>query len=349
MFETESKKTGLKGLVKRREIDLARTELVTFEPLREGGGLPLLARPAVAGTDLAAWLEGHREPVGRQLCEHGGILFRGFGVRTPEELERLVRGLSGEPLEYTFRSTPRSQVRGEIYTSTEYPADQSIPLHNEMSYTSSWPLKIFFCCATPAPEGGETPIADSRAVLRRLDPRVRERFERTGVMYVRNYGEGIDLPWREVFQTDSRAAVDAFCRSAGLELEWLGEDRLRTRQVCQAVAAHPSSGERLWFNQAHLFHVTSLPAEILEPLLATVAEADLPRNTYYGDGSPIEADVLAEIRAAYREESVAFAWQEGDVLLLDNMLTAHGRRPYRGTRKVLVGMAEPWSAQEAAA
>lgn len=347
MYETEMKKTGLKGLVKRREIDVARTELISFEPLRDNGVLPLLARPAVEGVDLAVWLEGHREEIGRRLLDHGGILFRGFGVRTPEKLEQLVRALSGEPLEYTFRSTPRSQVRGEIYTSTEYPADQSIPLHNEMSYTSSWPLKIFFCCAVASPEGGETPIADSRAVLRRLDPKVRERFERTGVMYVRNYGEGIDLPWREVFQTDSREAVGEFCRRAGLELEWLGEDRLRTRQVCQAVAPHPRTGEPLWFNQAHLFHVSSLPEAVRESLLATVAEEDLPRNTYYGDGSPIEPGTLEQIREAYREESVVFPWQEGDVLLLDNMLTAHGRRPYRGPRKVLVGMAEAWGAQEA--
>ena len=57
-------------------------------------------------------------------------------------------------------------------------------------------------------------------------------------------------------------------------------------------------------------------------LLAGLEEEDLPNNTYYGDGSPIEPSVLEEIREAYRMETVSFAWQEGDILMLDNMLRA---------------------------
>jgi hypothetical protein len=63
-------------------------------------------------------------------------------------------------------------------------------------------------------------------------------------------------------------------------------------------------------------------------------------NTYYGDGSPIEPKVLDQLRAAYNAETVSFPWQKGDLLMLDNMLVAHGRSPFVGPRQILVGMAE---------
>jgi len=325
---------------KRKAVNLSPESLVQVGDFQTGTCLNTLVQPAVAGVNLIEWATEQRSWIESQLLQHGGILFRGFPVREATEFEQFLKAVSGELLEYTYRSTPRSQVQGNIYTSTEYPAEQSIPLHNELSYTRSWPLKIGFFCVQPAVQNGRTPIADSRKVLTRLDAKLRQRFAATGVMYLRNYREGLDLPWQTVFQTEDRAAVEHYCRQAGIEWEWVSPQHLRTRQVCQAIATHPQTGERVWFNQAHLFHVSSLPQVVRESLLATLPEIDLPRNTYYGDGSPIESEVLAEIHQALAAETLSFPWQAGDILLLDNMLTAHGRTPFVGPRRVLTGMTE---------
>ncbi|MDQ3918842.1 MAG: TauD/TfdA family dioxygenase [Acidobacteriota bacterium] len=329
------------GVARRKPLSVSPEELVETK-LPEGKTLPLIVRPAVAALNLLDWAAGHTDFVEAKVLEHGGLLFRDFGVRSAAEFEQFIRITAGEPLEYRERSSPRSQVgAGNVYTSTDYPADQPIYLHNENSYQGKWPLRLFFYCETAARERGETPIADVRRVMARLDPSVVERFAEKQVMYVRNFGSGLGLPWQTVFQTEDRAVVEGHCRANGITFEWLPGDRLRTRAVRPALARHPRTGELTWFNHATFFHVTTREPKIRQALLAVFKEEDLPTNTYYGDGSPIEPEVLDGLRAAYEAELVALPWREGDVLLLDNMLAAHGRSPYSGPRKILVGMAVP--------
>jgi alpha-ketoglutarate-dependent taurine dioxygenase len=327
--------------LRRKKVTVGRDELVSQRVLDPSLRFPLVISPAMDGVEAAAWAADHREEVEREVHDRGAVLFRGFAVDGEGGFGRFTDQLTSARYEYTYRSTPRTELSKRIYTSTEYPADQHIPLHNEMSYTSRWPLTVWFYCAVPAEEGGETPVADSRRVYRSLDPAIRERFAERGVMYVRNYGQGLDLSWQEVFQTEDRGEAESFCRRSGIDFNWRDGDRLSTRQVCQGVARHPQTGDTVWFNQAHLFHVSSLDDSVRESMLAVFSEEELPRNAYYGDGKPLEDSVLAEIRAAFDEASAAFPWQKNDILMVDNMLLAHGRRPFRGSRKVLVAMAEP--------
>ncbi|MEA5452798.1 TauD/TfdA family dioxygenase [Leptolyngbya sp. CCNP1308] len=335
--------------LRRRSVQLSAAALITAQPLNRDRLLPLVVQPTQgAALNLADWAATQTDWIEGRLRYHGGILFRSFAGDGTTGLEQFLQALGGDLLDYAYRSTPRTQVSGRVYTSTEYPASQTIPLHNEMAYSRQWPLKIAFLCEQPGAWGGTTPIADSRQVYQALPEELRSRWQQRQVLYVRNYGGGLDLPWQTVFQTEDRSAVEAFCQANGMTWEWGRGDRLRTRQVCQAVARHPHTGDWVWFNQAHLFHISSLDGAVRAGLLADVAEADLPRNAYHGDGTPLDEADLATIRAAYQAATVEFLWQQGDVLLLDNMLTAHGRTPYGGPRKILVGMAQPYGLPSAA-
>ena len=130
-------------------------------------------------------------------------------------------------------------------------------------------------------------------------------------MYVRNYGEGVDLPWREAFQTDDRGVVEEYCRQAGATVEWRDKDRLRTRSVRQVMVEHPRTGDKVWFNHAHMFHVSNLQPAVRASLLPEFAPDELPRNAFYGDGTPIEDAVLEHIRQVYQDTAVAFPWRRG--------------------------------------
>lgn len=318
-------------------------DMVAIETPVNGDTLPVIIRPAVAGVELSGWASMARDEIERLLLRHGGILFRGFGVNEEAGFERFIQTVSGELLPYIERSSPRTQVQGNVYTSTDHPPDQSIFLHCENSYQKSWPRKIFFYCHVEPRQGGETPIADTRRILKRVSPAVREGFERKGVMYVRNFGSGLGLSWQSVFQTEDRDTVERYCREAGIECVWRGPDGLMTRHVRPAIRKHPVTGEDLWFNHAVFFHISTLPPETQTAIRAVMAEDEFPNNTFYGDGSPIPNEALEQLRSAYEAETVCLPWIQGDILMLDNMLAAHGRRPFSGARKILVGMTDSFS------
>ena len=338
----EARRKRFKG-IRPRAVSLPRGEPVKTGFLPGAEGFPLVIEPATADFDLADWAGNSHAFIEEKLRGHGALLFRGFDVRSASGLEGFASTICPE-LFGDYGDLPREGAGGNVYGSTPYPAEQAILFHNESSHLHRWPMKIWFLCLKAAERGGETPIVDCRKVYDLLDPSLRDRFAREGVMYVRNFTDGLDVSWSDFFRTHDRAAVEEVCRRTGVEFEWKASGGLRMRQVRPAVARHPKTGETVFFNQLSLHHVSCLGADVGAALRSLFSEEDLPRNVYYGDGSPIEDSVVDEIRDIQERAAVRFPWREGDVLMLDNMLAAHARSPYVGARKVVVALGEMMSA-----
>ncbi|MDA0576225.1 TauD/TfdA family dioxygenase [Burkholderia gladioli] len=311
----------------------------------DGGELLVVSPVLPSGADLdpAGWALANRAAIDAALHREGALLLRGFGSANARFAD-VIAATSNEWAGYREPATPRKQVAANIYTSTEYPQEQEIPLHNENSHCTSWPLRIYFNCVTPPGDRGQTPFADCRGVLRRLPPDIVQRFVERRWRYVRNFGGGLGFSWQKVFDTDSRDAVDAYCRANGMSSEWRADGALRVTYVRDALGTHPVTGESVWFNHGLFFNPVSIDPELRDMLLESYTPDELPYNTSYGDGTPIEADVLDTLREAYARETRCFDWQAGDLLMLDNMLMAHGRRPFDGERRIVVGMADPYPA-----
>lgn len=324
----------------RKAVSGAQEQWVSTFALQENQTIPLGIRPQVDGLDLVAWASTNRTYIEGLLHHYGALLFRGFLVNSIETFAQFVQATAGDLYKYHERSSPRTEVGKNIYTSTDYPQEYKIFLHNEHSYARDVPLKIYFYCDLPAQAGGETPIADCRKVLLRIPEAVRERFRTKGWRYVRNFGEGFGLTWETAFQTTDKAEVERYCQENYITSSWKSNGCLHTEQVRPALAIHPRTGETVWFNHATFFHVSTLPSAIGQALQAEISAHELPNNTYYGDGTPIEPEVLQLLREAYIQEEMTFTWEKGDILMLDNMLTAHARNAFQGPRRVLVGMAD---------
>ena len=306
------------------------------------GGAGLEALLSRLGQERA-WIEA-------ELLDRGALLLRGFPLETAADFKRVCRVLGPELRAYVGGDSPRQAVLDGVYTSTEFPARLQIELHNELSYAGWWPSRIYFFCRVAPAEGGQTQIADSREILRRLDPAVSRRFAERQVRYFQNLrdeglpGEG--KSWQATFETGERAAVEAYCREADMEWRWT-ERGLSTSVVRPGVLRHPVTGEEVWFNQADQWHAALAgvkhqeappgPLSAAEPSPERLLE--LPCHATFGDGGAIDPADLMAVRRVYAETEVLFSWRRGDLLLLDNVLTAHGRKPFKGAREILAAMA----------
>ncbi len=333
--------------IRRRGVSSSSAEWVDVRPLLGDRAIPMLITPKVPGLELGEWAKDNRVFIDELFAKHKALLFRDFDSDGIEGFERFVELASDTGrLEYKDRSTPRDTYGDRIYNATVYPAEQTINLHNEGTYWVTWARRIFFACATNAETGGETPIGDVGNVYDRIDPVIRDEFAAKGVLYVRNYNDGFGLTWQNVYQTEERDEVIEYAANNRIELEWKDGDRLRTRQRRPAVRLHPETQRPLWFNHAAFFHVSALDPHMRETFLTELGEDELPYNTYYGDGTKIEDDVVRHILGAYDAEKVAFRWKEGDVALYDNMQIAHARQPYTGERLTLVAMTDAYTGPE---
>ncbi|WP_433385375.1 TauD/TfdA family dioxygenase [Micromonospora sp. KLBMP9576] len=303
---------------------------------------PLEITPESAGcAPSAEGLAGHlRElDLAELLTAEKALVFRGFGVR-PDTLDPVMDLLLPRRLAYVHGNSPRTKVGRNVYTSTEYPARYTISMHNELSYAAQWPARLLFFCQIAAETGGATPVVDAELWLQSLDPRLRADFA-GGLRYQQNLHDGLGLgkSWRETFETDSRDEVEQFLAGAGATWEWTA-DGLRVVQLRPATLRHPVTGAEVWFNQADQWHPAGLDDEIARVMTQVMGPDELPQSVTFADGSPIPDEYVAQIRDRGLAAAVDVDWRVGDLLLIDNILTAHGRRPYTGDRRVLVAMSD---------
>jgi len=291
---------------------------------------------------LVSWYQENNDYIEQKLLEHGAILFRGFDINTPAAFARLTRSIAPALLDCLDDNGPRTKITSGIYTSTEYPAEYQLSMHSEYAYSHKFPARLYFCCIVEPGKGGETPLADNRKILKKLDSSIVQDFRTKRVKYLRNLhgGNGFGLSWQAAFQTTDKLAVEAYCRDMSIDYEWKADGGLRLENTFESVITHPRTGEEVWFNQAPQFHPSDYPTSIYESILDSYRgkEDELPQTSLFGDNSPIDISKLKHIRETMFKEATVSPWRQGDVVMVDNVLVSHGRMPFSGPRKILLAM-----------
>ncbi|MET7307768.1 TauD/TfdA family dioxygenase [Streptomyces sp. NPDC005571] len=316
---------------------LSTASLVDVE--REPGKPPLLRAEATG--DAPGWAAEHRDALRAVVAEHGSVQVRGLGLRdaagTGAVFSRLATGLMTEKEVFA----PRRTYSDGVYSSSKWPPNQPMCMHHELSYTLEFPGMMMFACLSAPTDGGATAVADSPTVLDALPAELTERFEREGWLLTRSYNDEIGATVAEAFGTEDHGAVESYCRANAITFEWQPDGGLRTSQRRSAVVRHPVTGRRCWFNQIAFLNEWTMAPEVREYLVDVYGADGLPFNTRFGNGDPIAEDVVQLLNSVYEANTAREPWQAGDLMLVDNIRTAHSREPYEGPREVLVAMADP--------
>lgn len=319
--------------------------------------LPLLIQPtksSLSKEDFFHLLTSQKAGFKQKLLQYGGLLFRGFPLQNADDFAEGIRRLGlGHFVDYIGGDSPRNKINDGVYTSTEAPPSIKIPLHNELSFVKYFPKNIYFFCQIPPQEKGETIIADARKVFEAVDPAVKQRFINKGLRYVSCYfykNKMMDIlnrlqpshkSWIQVFETDSKKEVEKKCREHEFEYKWGKDDWLQISQVRPAIMEHPETKEKIWFNQAHLYDFSP---KLLGLWRYIGAKMFYFRNhtklhqIFYGDNTPIPRTDLYHVMDVLDAQTIAFPWQQGDFLVLDNVLAMHGRATFKGKRRILAAM-----------
>jgi alpha-ketoglutarate-dependent taurine dioxygenase len=318
--------------------------------------LPLVLTPKrpISHLEFLQQLQGERSWLRQRLLEHGGLLFRNCPVGNAGEFSEAIDALgTGSSVDYIGGDSPRTKVTGSVYSSTEAPPGIKIPLHNELSFVRHYPKHIYFFCETAPAAQGETILGDARRVYRALDPGVRARFIDRQLKYVSAYyGKSLIMDlvnsfqrshksWREVFETDDRAEVERLCREHDFDYHWHDRNWIKISQTRPAAMKHPQTEEWVWFSQPHLYDFNP---RLLGSWRYVGAKLFYARphtrmhEVYYADGSKVDRRDLYHIMDTLDANTVAFPWVKGDVLVLDNVLTMHGRASFEGPRRILAAM-----------
>jgi hypothetical protein len=296
---------------------------------------------ADSGDDAAGWAAAHRDALRATVAEHGCVLVRGLGLSDAAGTGAVFGRLADRLMNEVEAFAPRQPLASGVYSATPWPPQQQMCMHHELSYRLEFPGLLLFACLSPAASGGGTALADAAAMLRALPADLVQRFEREGWILERTYSEDFGASCEESFGTGDRGAIESYCRANAIDFAWQPDGELQTRQRRSAVVSHPLTGQRCWFNQIGFLSEWTMDPEVREYLIDLYGEDGLPFTTRFGNGDPVGEDIVQLLNETYEASASRVSWQAGDLLLVDNVRTAHSREPYEGPREILAGLADP--------
>lgn len=290
---------------------------------------------AIEKKKLASWVRQQSSWIREQLMTYGAMLIRGLPLDTPNDFEDFVDGAGFPRMPYIGGAAVRSPVtQGRVLTSNESPSSEAIPFHHEMAQVPTPPAYIFFYCDLPPESGGETSVLHSNRVYQLFvesNSEFAAKIEEMGVRYIRimpavdDSSSAIGRSWRSTFDCETPEQAELKMTALGTTWHWLENGDLYTETATvPAIRMDPRTGQKTFFNSMVAAYTGWQDTR-----------NEATQSVCCGDGSPVNGEALLRLSKAMDYESVNIQWKRGDILLIDNGLVLHSRRPYKGARRIL--------------
>jgi len=328
---------------------LADTRLNAW--LNETGAPPLFVEAIPGAFDTVEssldWVRSNEDLLNSLVLDYGVVVLRGFGFRKPEDFNQFAllwpKWVGG----YIGGASPRSSVVGIVLEATRLDPKFTIGLHQEMSYLPRYPSKIAFFGNRIADEGGATTIGDMVEVSRQVPAELAAKIQKYGVRCVRNYGpkgDGLgvahhidDKPWNVGLGTDDKEEAEAICASMGIEPYWNEDGSLTVVTVTPGYNRHTKTGELIYHSNIHTHARANADFGTDNPIWDEARKHQKFHTGYLlGNGEELSVEEQQLLEGLCDAAVKRWQWQQGDIMLLDNLQIAHGRDPFKGNRDTLV-------------
>ena len=299
------------------------------------------SKPLTTINQAEQWVHANLAELEQTLEQSGALLFRGFPIDSAEDFDTFSAAF-GYP-SFTYQESLSNAVRinftERVFTANEAPKDVEIYLHHEMAQTPVSPEKLFFFCKRAAEAGGATPLCRSDqlfSALGRENPELAQEFRDKGLKYTTNMpaeddpDSGQGRGWKSTLSVDTEHEAEQKLKELGYDWAWMADGGLRAVTPRLPAVMSLEDGTEVFYNQ------------LIAAYMGWKGVRENPSSAItFGDGSPLPIEGLDQIVALSADFTYDLQWQDGDVALIDNKLTRHGRRPFSGERKrqVLVALA----------
>lgn len=285
----------------------------------------------------------------KQLASHGALLFRDLPIHGAHDFSRFAHAFGYKPHEIIGIVVDRPILAPNIAPANEAPKEVLVYNHNESPQVPHAPEYIFFYCHKAPHTGGESPISSSLELFHRAQnemPKFISELAEKGILS------------RVTYKVDQQYKGGATLKQAFGKLVEPEDDDATRRSKIEAQIARYGRGKHTtwkWTDDGGLVLEHRLPAIRTQPrtelptlftgLAAYYKNAKVNgagRNItqqLYGDGTPIPEKYLAQLAKITDEIRVLHKWQQGDVLVFDNVIAQHGREPWKGEQGDRVIMA----------
>lgn len=288
-----------------------------------------------------AWINANQAQFETVLGTAGALLFRGFPVNSADTFDAFSSAFGYR--DFTYQESLSNAVRinytDRVFTANEAPKDVEIYLHHEMAQTPIYPSKLFFFCQSAAEQGGATPLCRSDQLFQALQqqaPALAQAFADKGLRYTsrmpgkNDVHSGQGRSWKSTLSVESPEQAEAKLADLGYQWKWLNDGTLEATTPVLPAVKTLDNGTQVFFNQ------------LIAAYMGWKGVKENPASAItFGDGSQITKEALELINDLSAQFTFDLQWQDGDVAIVDNYLTMHGRRPFKGDRKrqVLVALA----------
>jgi alpha-ketoglutarate-dependent taurine dioxygenase len=290
----------------------------------------------------------------KKLALHGTILFRGLPIHSAQDFSTFAHAFGFKVHESIGVEVNRQVLAPNVTTANEAPKEIQIYNHNESPHVPHAPEYILFYSHRAPIKGGESPISSSLELFYRAQQEIPE--------FIAELAEKGILCKFTYFYKPANASSTSINQAFGSEIQDNDDDVSRRLKV-EAQIMRYGRGKHTtweWIQDGQGLVVTHrLPAIRTQPgtnlpTLFTGLTAFYrtykylesnnmaPKGTmqqFFGDGTPIPEKYLAHLAQITDEIRVLHKWQEGDVLVYDNIIAQHGREPWEGEQSDRVVLA----------